>query len=378
MYFNYFFKSDPTVFIVGEFYYVMIPVEKSSLMYVRVADSCFYDEFNGILRSSVQIHRVKIPKNTLETEKKYTICVREVIERQPYFSETGELFEFEFEFAPVKSGDIALYHISDSHNHIDEAIKAEYEYEKKYGKIDFLILNGDITNYIDAIEDYNNIYRLTGEITHGKIPVVFSRGNHDTRGIMSEKMEEYMPNDNGKNYFSFKIGDLWGLVLDCGEDKNDTNVEYGNTICCHEFRLRQTEFIKEIVNDCQTEYCADGINKKILICHIPFMMKKKPPFDIEKPIYEEWSEILKEHIKPDIAICGHKHELSFELPDAENGYPCPVIVAAKPVIANEDKKESAFIGTGMCLKDGSIDIKCNDSFGNIVFKQKFDLNIQGE
>ena len=276
--YNYFFYTDPTVFIVGEFYLIMIPAEKNSLMSVRVGEKMFYDEINGVLRSSAKIHRVKIPKNDLDNAKKYTICVREMIERKPYFSQTGELFEFEFEFTPVRFGDVSLYHIADSHNYIDEAIKAVFEYEKQYEKIDFLIINGDITNHTDEIEDFNNVYKLTGEVTHGKIPVVFSRGNHDMRGILSEKMEDYTPTDNGKSYFSFQIGDLWGIVLDCGEDKNDSNDEYGNTICCHDFRLRQTEFIKEIIRNAAEEYGATGVNKRILISHIPFMKKHSAPF----------------------------------------------------------------------------------------------------
>ena len=34
---------------------------------------------------------------------------------------------------------------------------------------------------------------------------------------------------------TFRLGNLWGILLDCGEDKNDDRPEYGGTICCHAF-----------------------------------------------------------------------------------------------------------------------------------------------
>lgn len=53
----------------------------------------------------------------------------------------------------------------------------------------------------------------------------FSRGNHDMRGKLSEKMQTYTLTDNGNSYYSFQIGALWEMVLDCGEDKADSHEE---------------------------------------------------------------------------------------------------------------------------------------------------------
>ena len=362
--YNYFFKTEPTVFLTGEVYQIMIPVSVKSLMYVCVGDRQFYDESNGILRSDVPIHRVNIPKREMEEAKKYKICVREVIERKPYFSETGLEFEFEFEFIPIQSGNISCYHIADSHNRINEAIHAVRKYEEKYGCIDFLLVNGDITNYTHKIEDYTNLYQLTGTITQGKIPVIFSRGNHDTRGIMAEKMEHYTPTYLGCSYFTFTLGNLWGLVLDCGEDKDDSHEEYGHTICCHEFRKRQTEFIKYIIQNASNEYAALGVDKRIVVCHIPFMKKREAPFNIEEPLYKTWSNLLIDNVKPHLAICGHEHELSFELNNENNEYPCPVIVGTKPIMIDENKDEFQYIGTAIQFNDNSLVIKCTDNFGN--------------
>ncbi|MBO5269618.1 MAG: serine/threonine protein phosphatase, partial [Clostridia bacterium] len=79
-------------------------------------------------------------------------------------------------------------------------------------------------------------HRIAAGVTKGRIPVVFARGNHDTRGKYAERLANHTPTDNGRSYYSVRLGKLWMLVLDCGEDKNDDHAEYGHTMCCHAFR----------------------------------------------------------------------------------------------------------------------------------------------
>lgn len=48
-----------------------------------------------------------------------------------------------------------------------------------------------------------------------------------------------MPGDDGRSYYTFKVGCIWGILVDTGEDKEDSHAEYGGIICCHDFRLEQ-------------------------------------------------------------------------------------------------------------------------------------------
>ena len=79
------------------------------------------------------------------------------------------------------------------------------------------------------------------------------------RGIYAENIQDHTPTDNGNSYFSVRVGSLWALVLDCGEDKPDTNAEYGHTICCANFRARQTKYIENIIKNADSEYNAEGV-----------------------------------------------------------------------------------------------------------------------
>ena len=237
-------KTAPAVFAVGTDYQIMVQVTRESMFWVKVGDKCYYDESNGILRSLSEHHRAIVPMAELDKAGKYTVCVHPLIERKPYYTETEPVQEFEFEFHPVPAeGPVRAYHISDAHNRIEEPLRAA----RVFGDIDFLILNGDVIDHSGDPSKFSNIYEICSELTGGHIPTIFSRGNHDMRGNYAERFAEYTPNQQGRTYYTFRLGRIWGILMDCGEDKPDGGIEYGGTICCHVFRLRQTEYIKDVI-----------------------------------------------------------------------------------------------------------------------------------
>lgn len=355
-------KILPTVFAVGSNYQIFIPLDIEAIISIRVGDKVYYDDSNGILRSNSLMHRVEIPMSELDKACKYTVICRKMIERKPYFPTSEEPFEVSFVFRPVKGENINIYHISDAHNMESQPIAAGQYFADS---LDLLILNGDIPNHSGEIANFNSIYRIAYGITKGEIPVVFSRGNHDTRGIHAEEFVQYTPNDNGKTYYTFKLGPLWGLVLDCGEDKLDSHEEYGNTVCFHNFRLKETDYIKSVVANAENEYSRDGVKHKIIICHIPFMRKDVKPFDIEQDLYKEWTKIICENIKPELILFGHTHKCAvYEAGgDYDNyGYQnCPAVVGSEP-----DFEKKTFIGCGVTLSNEKPSIIFNDNELNII------------
>ena len=60
-------------------------------------------------------------------------------------------------------------------------------------------------------------------------------------------------NDLSEDMRSEISATVWGLILDCGEDKADTSIEYGSTVCFHEFRLRETEFIHSVIENAEKD-----------------------------------------------------------------------------------------------------------------------------
>ena len=353
------FATTPVVYAVGKNYQILVPVNCETLMWVSVGDKCYYDDSNGILRSAVTTHKMTIPMEELDKEKKYTVCYRRIIERKPYFSETGEVEYYESEFRPVEKSPVNIYHIADAHNRVEQPVAAGRYFGNN---LDLLVLNGDIPNHSGKIEYFTAIHQIASELTSGEIPTVFSRGNHDTRGIYAENIADHTPTDNGCSYYSFRLGHIWGLVLDCGEDKPDTNAEYGNTICCADFRRRETDYIKKIIANSNDEYLAEGVTNRIVIVHNPFTQTFNPPFDIEQETFGEWAKLLKDHIKPQFMLCGHVHKCYISPVGSERdhkGQPCVVITASRP------QKEGPFGGGAITLDSDGCRVVFNDSDGNV-------------
>lgn len=355
------FAACPSVYAVGRRYEIIVPVEKNCVMWVTVAGKNYYDASNGILRSASLTHKMSVPSEMLDSAGKYTVCWREVFNRKPYHSQLGEIESFTVTFFPVGEDNIHIYNIADAHSAVEAPVSAAGFFGKEP---DLLILNGDILDHSGKIENFTVIHRIAGDVTRGEHPVIFARGNHDLRGSFAENIADHTPTDNGKSYYTVRLGCIWAVVLDCGEDKPDDNPEYGNTVCCHDFRLQQTEFLNEIAENAKNEFDSEGVKYRIVISHNPFTEKHKPPFDIENDTYTEWCSILRDKIHPDFMISGHVHNCYVTMPGSPKDsrkQPCPVIAGSKPL-----REAPFFIGTAITLNNGFADIKFTDSEGKII------------
>ncbi len=359
-------RYTPAVFAVGDTYQIMALVDRDALMGVRIGDQTFYDHKNGTLRSATEIHRMTVPRKLLDEKGEYTITYRTIIERKPYFTKSEDPVDITFKFNPVKNGKARAYLIADAHNDEAATIKALKEYEKTNGEIDFLILAGDIPNYSQTTENFRTIYVLAEAATKGEKPIAYAKGNHDLRGISADLMDDYSPIENGHSYFTFRLGDIWGISLDCAEDKNDSHEEYGNTVCCHAFRLQETEYIKKVIANAKSEYEADGVKHKVVLVHHPFSQVPPAPFDIEQEIYSEWCQLLRDYIKPELMISGHRHVLAYHTVGGSMdhlGQACPALVGTKP-FKGEDGTQH-FVGTGILFDENGFSYIANDDMGNI-------------
>lgn len=343
------YVSHPAVCCVGNDYQIMLAVKSDCLMWVEVDGERFYDSSNGILRSACRIHRVTIPACKIDKAGKYTLVTKKVIERKPYFPkfENEVSTEYSFRRLPDK-GSVRIHCISDTHNLVDAPIDAYNGSQRA----DLLVLNGDIPDHSGQVENIVTLYEIAGAITKGEFPTVISRGNHDTRGTCAENLVDFTPNANGKTYFTFRAGCLWGMVLDCAEDKDDSCDEYGGTICCNQFRREETAFIHAVIADKENEYEADGVKQKLVIAHSPFPMMGmcEPPFNIELELFDEWTTLMHDKIKPTLMLFGHKHISEIVKPHSKKDYydklPCDIVLSGVP-----NHKENTHISVSVLLND---------------------------
>lgn len=363
------FASYPSVYAVGREYQIFIVVKSEVLMWVKVGEEEYFDDSNGILRSAGNTRKMLVPMEELDKAKSYTVCFRRVEERLPYFSKTGDVEKITFSFRSVPEDTIRVYHIADTHNQVDLPVQTASFFGDK---LDLLILNGDIPNHSGEIENFMTIHEITSKITKGEIPAVSSRGNHDLRGIHAEELASYMPTRHGHSFYTFRLGALWGILVDCGEDKDDSHAAYGNTICCHAFRKRETKYIEKVIRNAAKEYEEEGVKYKVVISHVPFSYVQKEPFNIEQDCYRKWCSLLKEHIKPHVMLSGHLHRSFLSLCGSENdhlGQPCPLVVGSK----TNGKEPEKFAGAALTFSKGEILVQFSDQAHSVYEEAKIPM-----
>lgn len=354
----------PSVFAVENEYQICVLVKTECTMWVEVDNKNYYDHSNGVLRSGKFLHIAHIPQSALNNAKKYTVHLRRINKRKPYFTDFGAVEKTEYDFKPIaEKNEYHIINLADSHSLIDAPIRSGSYFGDE---LDLLILNGDIPNHSDNIEYFKAIYMISGGISKGRIPCIFSRGNHDMRGVCAEQLEYYTPTSKGKSYFTFSLGPIWGLVLDTAEDKDDSHEEYGCTVCCSAFREEESLFIEDVV--------ASGEYKKfpvrLIISHNPFTYKMEPPFDIEEGLYKSWSENLGK-ITPTLMLTGHLHECFLEAPGGKHdsyGQPCALLCSSKV-----DTKKHKYTCGAVTITDNYVQVCYINDKGKITGKKRIEL-----
>ena len=357
--------AAPAVFAVGKSYCIKALVTADTLFYVTVGDQTFYDHTNGVMRTMGRVRTVTVPMALLDAAGQYTVYCRQMLDRKPYFPETGELHSATYPFRPVpQNGPVRIYQLADTHGGFEAPVAAA----SYFGEApDLLVLNGDIPDHSGNMENFSLIYRLADAVVGGQRPVIFSRGNHDMRGYFAEEITAYSPTDHGNSYFTFRLGGLWGIVLDCGEDKPDSHDAYGYTNVGHHFREMQTAFIRQVIENAATEYEAEGVTHRLVIAHNPFTCIHPAPFDIEEDTYTAWADLLTESVKPHALLAGHMHycEIKPEGGELDRRHAMPVIIGSRPK-RNEEKKIVSFVGTALTLTEKAIEVAFTDEKGEVL------------
>ena len=116
--------------------------------------------------------------------------------------------------------------------------------------IEFLVLNGDMLSRMDSERQiFEGFMNEIVKFTRSEMPVYFARGNHETRGEFSEEFLKYFPTPTGKPYYSFKWGNACFVMLDAGEDKPDSDIEYFSTTDFDAYRREQAEWFAELIKN---------------------------------------------------------------------------------------------------------------------------------
>ena len=187
-------------------------------------------------------------------------------------------------------------------------------------KPDFVVFNGDMASFMGSIADIEKDFMTRASKNFSSdFPIVYVRGNHEARGPGYSEFMNLFPSSTGTPSYSFVHGPAAFVVVDCGEDKPDSDIEYGGTAAYDAYREQIAEWLKKATST--EEFKSAPV--KIALMHIPF----------EKSAGWWGNNELKRLLLPvlneagiDVMLSGHNHAYSFREKGSIDGNEFPILV----------------------------------------------------
>ena len=184
---------------------------------------------------------------------------------------------------------------------------------------DFVVFNGDMTSTIESeTQIAAGFLRSAAKQFGAEVPILFVRGNHENRGHYSSQLINYFPTTSGRYYYTFRQGPVFGVVLDCGEDKPDSDIEYYGLADFDNYRTEEAAWLKKVV----TSEAYRTAPLRIIFLHIPPVCGE---------IWHGTHEIRKKFMPllqgtgVDLMLCGHLHKFYY-VPVGKSEYDFPILI----------------------------------------------------
>ena len=183
-------------------------------------------------------------------------------------------------------------------------------------KTDMFLFNGDMVSiFNNEKEIFEGFMDKATELFASEIPMYYTRGNHETRGSFATAFQDYFSPKQEHIYYMCRQGPVCFVILDSGEDKPDSDLEYAGITVYDQYRTEQAEWLKKVLES--KEYKEAPF--KVVVCHMP-------PFGGwhgEQEVAEKFIPLLN-NAGVDIMLCGHLHRYMRNEP--KDGVRFPVIV----------------------------------------------------
>lgn len=336
--------STPMVIDNGKEYSVVFSTNDYGTAFIEYTyegtDYKVFDQTGGRLNSDTKIHSVPVPYEHLRNNS-YKVSSTRVIEEFSYGSRLGDtVTSEEFTLTYNDSENQTWLVISDWHTLLKQAHSAIENFKSDY---DSVILLGDATPGVDYEEQaITHIVQFGGDVSKGTKPVIYVRGNHETRGAYANDLPTALGLE--QLYYTTDIGPYSFIILDSGEDKDDSHHEYGGMTDYNSYRAEMIDWLSSLEK-------RDG--KTIALSH-SFRIS-----DVEKELSEKgWDELGRLDAK--LIISGHHHQCRFL---GENDAEKELLSRADGIVGYIDggKVKKDFIASMLTLSKDGFEIRAVDN-----------------
>lgn len=270
---------------------------------------------DGMVVAHNTLHKIRLTDLSPGQTYAYKVYSREITKFLPYeksFGVTLESEEFHFTTVDPQKDSTELLILNDIHDRPHSFAQLEALYGNK--DYEAVFLNGDMFDHQDSEQQLIDhlIAPCTATFASEK-PLLYIRGNHETRGEFSYELANYFEHIDNRPYFSFSRGPVFFVALDTGEDKEDDHEAYYGLAAFDAFREEQAKWLEQELQ----RPAAKRARYRVVLMHIP-------PFhsgDWHGTMHcrQVFAPIFDRH-RVDMVISGHTHRPGIHLAQADHPY----------------------------------------------------------
>ncbi|HEG42994.1 MAG TPA: metallophosphoesterase family protein [Phycisphaerales bacterium] len=269
-----------------------------------------FNSRHGLIDADQTLHRISIDGLSPGKEYKYKVSSKEILKFEPYKVTYGQATTsdtYNFRTLAGNKESMSFIVLNDIHQRNDIlASLIKLSESKAY---DLVFLNGDILGHIeDQPQIINHVLKPCSDLFAKNIPFIYVRGNHEARGKYARMLGNYLATPSGNYYYSFDHGPVHFIVMDGGEDKEDSHWAYSGLVDFDRYRDQQKIWLEKEI---QSELFKKAVFR-IVLMHIPPTPSKKHGGD---DLYNKWGPLFDQG-KIDLVISGHTHKYAVMAPEA--------------------------------------------------------------
>ncbi|MBR0339402.1 MAG: metallophosphoesterase [Alistipes sp.] len=275
------------------------------------------------------VHQIRITGLEPGKSYRYSTSSKEVVDMKGHRVTYGHVAttkvygkNFKNVFTTLQPGkeSIQFIMLNDIHAKQEKMAALLNTFEK--GKTDMVFYTGDMVSMVPTEEIlFQGFVDLSVAHFAKQVPFYLARGNHETRGLFATSFMTYFPSLTGKPYYTLKHGDVFFIILDGGEDKPDSCLEYYETAQYDNYRKEEAEWLKKVV---ESDDCKNA-KYRVVLMHMP-PIGGKNMWHGPKHAGECFFPVLnKANIT--VMLSGHTHKYSYNTPETTDAE-FPILVNA--------------------------------------------------
>ena len=218
---------------------------------------------------------------------------------------------YEFKTYPAKPREITFLVLNDIHERPQFMKELCKNVDLK--KLDFVLLNGDMSNRIRSQKHIMDAYLDTCvSMFATDVPLFFNRGNHELRGEFADYLNRYFPTNNGKYYRLQHVAGVDFLFIDSGEDKPDADLEYCGIVECDQYREEQERWLRSLQEEKKI-----GKYPIVVFSHMPPTLKNwHGPLHMQETLMPELNKM-----NVSVMLSDHLHRFDYQEPNEIINFP---------------------------------------------------------